>query len=194
MMKQAMTLAAGAILFALPIVAELSAQDGKPLAQFNGGIAVDPLASFAQPGAQPNTFELVTRNIVRGVRSGLTPWRIADLKAQVDGDGRVRVLGKGLLVAAGDGIGTNLNQKVFATLICEAQAPFVERNTASSANGTAFEGAVPLEPNGDFFIDGQLKLIGDGPDPVPADCASPVLLIRTASGAWLAAGIPVLGK
>jgi hypothetical protein len=46
-------------------------------------------------------------------------------------------------------------------------------------------GALALEPNGDFRIDDVLV-----PAP-PADCDSPVLLIRNAAanGAWFAAGI-----
>ena len=59
-----------------------------------------------------------------------------------------------------------------ATLICEATAPFTLRDT----------GLVPLELNGDFRIDDVLN-------PPPADCASPVLLIRNPNGAWFAAGI-----
>jgi hypothetical protein len=63
---------------------------------------------------------------------------------------------------------------VFATLICETVAPFVERNT----------GPVHLSAAGDFRIDDVLS-----PRP-PADCATPVLLIRSAQGgSWFAAGI-----
>ena len=43
---------------------------------------------------------------------------------------------------------------------------------------------VPLEVNGDFRIDGRLS-----PAP-PNTCTSPVLLIRSTSGSWFAAGIP----
>jgi hypothetical protein len=65
---------------------------------------------------------------------------------------------------------------VFATLICETAAPFVLHNT----------GSVALDPDGDFTITDTL-------DPVPSDCASPVLLIRAnGSGVWFAAGIPKL--
>jgi hypothetical protein len=42
---------------------------------------------------------------------------------------------------------------------------------------------VPLEANGDFRINDVLN-----PAP-PAECTSPVLLIRNAGGAWFAAGI-----
>ena len=69
---------------------------------------------------------------------------------------------------------------VFATLICEAAAPFIEHSTTLTG--------VPLAPNGDFKIDDVLV-------PMPDGCASPVLLIRTASGGtWFAAGILVPGK
>ncbi|HEY3160674.1 MAG TPA: hypothetical protein VGJ78_17030, partial [Vicinamibacterales bacterium] len=57
----------------------------------------------------------------------------------------------------------------------EAVAPFVLRNTTLTG--------VPLEPNGDFEIDDVLT-------PAPTDCASPVLLIRSAGNqTWFAAGI-----
>jgi hypothetical protein len=111
------------------------------------------------------------------VNPGAGPWRIADLRADIDTGGRIRVRGRGLLLASTNSIGQNANQNVFATLICEAVPPFVEHNTTFT---------VPLEPNGDFRIDDML-------DSVPADCPSPVLLIRNKGGVWFAAGIPKLG-
>jgi len=91
-----------------------------------------------------------------------------------EGDGSIKVRGRGLLLAGGNGIGGNAGQSVRATLICEASAPFTLRNT---------DPVVPLELNGDFRIDGVL-------DPLPpAVCDSPVLLIRNPNGAWFAAGI-----
>jgi hypothetical protein len=95
-------------------------------------------------------------------------------------DGRIHVDGRGLLLGGGNAIGFNANASVFATLICEAAAPFDEHST----NGAG----VPLEPNGDFRIDDMLV-----PAPPPV-CASPVLLIRNSqpNPAWFAAGIPKL--
>ena len=149
------------------------------LVSFDGGVGVIPVQNVAGVTNADGTFQDVRRNIVRGVVPGAGPWRIADLKATVDVDGRIRVRGRGLLLASGNSIGQTANQVVFATLICEAAAPFVERST--SAVG------VPLEPNGDFRIDDTL-------DSVPADCPSPVLLIRTtANRSWFAAGILKLG-
>ena len=152
------------------------------LVKFDGGIGVDPVSNAPGPGAVAAT---VTRNIVRGVQPPGAPWVIAELKAEVKDDGRITVDGRGLVFAAGDTIGTALvltptggtaaSLNVFATLICENVAPFVERNTSP----------VPLPANGDFKINDVLS-----PPPPPASCATPVLLIRNApSGSWFAAGI-----
>jgi hypothetical protein len=146
------------------------------LARFEGGIGVIPAQSGAGPANADGTFPNVKPNVVRGVNPGAGPWRIGSLRADVDIYGRVTVRGRGLLLASTNGIGTNANQSVFATLVCEANAPFTEHSTS----------AVPLEPNGDFRIDDTL-------DSVPASCPSPVLLIRNTGRVWFAAGIPRLG-
>jgi hypothetical protein len=52
-------------------------------------------------------------NIVRGVLPGASPWRIADLRADVDTNGRIKVRGRGLLLANSNSIGQNANQRVF---------------------------------------------------------------------------------
>jgi hypothetical protein len=171
------------VVMALGIVGQpgLSAHEsgngGDFLARFAGGIGVIPVQNGAGPANPDGTFPNVKLNVVRGVPPGAGPWRIADLRADIDADGRIRVRGRGLLLASTDSIGQNANQNVFATLICEAAAPFVEHNTTFS---------VPLEPNGDFRIDDTLTT-------VPSTCPSPVLLIRNKGGVWFAAGIPKLG-
>jgi hypothetical protein len=167
---------AGVILFALGIVGHVSAQTTDFLARFDGGIGVIPVSNGAGPTNPDGTLPNVKLNVVRGVNPGAGPWRIADLRADVHTDGRIKVRGRGLLLASSNSIGQNANQNVFATLICEATAPFVEHNTTFS---------VPLEPNGDFRIDDTLN-------PVPSSCPSPVLLIRNTGGVWFAAGIPKL--
>jgi len=104
-------------------------------------------------------------------------WVIAALRADVKVDGRIRVDGRGLLLGGGNAIGLNGNASVFATLICEAVAPFTQRSTDLAG--------VPLAANGDFRIDDVLV-----PAPPPV-CDSPALLIReTRGGTWFAAGIP----
>jgi hypothetical protein len=163
---------------ALGIVAGVRAHERDFLARFDGGIGVIPVLNGAGPANADGTFPNVKLNIVRGVPPGAGPWRIADLRADVETDGRIRVRGRGLLLASTNSIGQNANQRVFATLICETAAPFVERSTTVTG--------VPLEANGDFRIDDVLN-------PWPSDCASPVLLIRNTGGVWFAAGIPKLG-
>ena len=158
----------------LALVAPLSAGKSETLVRFKGGIGVQPVLNVVGPVNQDGTFPNVSRNIVRGVNPA-GPWRIAALRAEVESNGRIQVNGRGLLLAAGNRIGQNGDQRVFATLICEAAAPFVERSSA-------FTG-VALEPNGDFEIDDVL-------DSIPTSCPNPVLLIRAASnGTWFAAGI-----
>jgi hypothetical protein len=163
-----------AILCAMVAVASVSAQASDFLARFEGGIGVIPVQNGAGPANADTTRPDVRLNVVRGVNPGAGPWRIADLRADITVAGRIRVRGRGLLLASTDSIGQNANQRVFATLICEAKAPFVQHSTAST---------VPLEPNGDFRIDDTLTT-------VPTECPSPVLLIRNAAGVWFAAGVP----
>ena len=155
--------------FALPAAAD----DNDNLTRFRGGIGVIPVSSA--PGPAP-TAAVVNRNIVRGVQPAGQIWVIADLRAEVRADGSISVDGRGLLLGGGNNIGFNANARVFATLICEAAAPFTERNTSLAG--------VALEADGDFRINDVLT-------PAPVDCASPVLLIRNAANhAWFAAGIP----
>jgi len=180
-----------AILSALAIAGATAGVSAGPrdLANFDGGIGVIPVSSFASPMNADGTFQNVTRNFVKGVRSSTQLWRIADLKADVAADGRIKVRGRGLLFAGGDLLGTTANLSVVATLICEPAAPFVELSSADTTNGIVWEGGVPLDPNGDFQIDETLR--GRSGETVPSECASPTLLIRSAgNGAWLAAGVP----
>jgi len=156
------------------IAVAVRAHERDSLVKFDGGIGVIPVQNGAGIANADGTLPNVKLNIVRGVPPGAGPWRIAELKAEVDIDGRIRVRGRGLLLASTNSIGQNANQRVFATLICEATVPFVERNTNVAG--------VPLDANGDFRIDDVLS-------PAPSDCASPVLLIRNTGGVWFAAGI-----
>jgi len=157
------------------MVVPLASLADDSLVKFKGGIGVDPVSTVV---VNADGSVTVNRNIVRGVNPPGQIWRIADLKAEVNTDGSIKVRGKGLLLAGGNNIGGNANQSVFATLICEAAAPFVLHNTMTTG--------VRLEADGDFQIDDVLS------PPPPTPCASPVLLIRNPAGAWFAAGIPDL--
>jgi hypothetical protein len=145
------------------------AQDRDAL-NFKGGIGVIPVTGVSQTGA-------VNLNVVRGVAPG-APWRIAALEAQVNSDGHIKVVGRGLLRATGNGIGTNAGQSVHATLFCGPAA------TATAQNSTL--AGVALDADGDFRIDDFLS------PPPPTPCENPVLLIRNVGGVWFAAGIPNL--
>jgi hypothetical protein len=161
----------GAVLVGL--VPAVSFADDSSL-EFEGGIGVIPVSSGQGTGP---TAEVVNRNIVRGVQPPGQIWVIADLDAKIRDDGRIRVRGRGLLLGGGNNVGGNGNARVFATLICETAAPFVERNTDLTG--------VALEPDGDFRIDDVLSA------PPAVDCTNPVLLVRNAANqAWFAAGIP----
>lgn len=171
------TLIAVGLLALVPSVARADAT----LVKFDGGIGVDGVSGA--PGTDP-VAAVVNRNIVRGVQPAGQLWTIARFKAEVTADGRITAEGRGLVFAGGPTVGTALvltptggtaGLNVFATLICETVAPFVERNTSP----------VPLAANGDFQIDDVLS-----PPPSPSSCATPVLLIRNAGNrAWFAAGI-----
>jgi len=154
-----------ACLLSLAALAPLSAMAEDPLVRFEGGITVDPVTAGTPPA-------VAAPNIVFGVNPGGQPWVISSLSADVSTDGRINVDGRGLLLAGGNGIGTNGAQSVRARLIC------------GGVGGTVSDSdLVPLAANGDFAINGSLI-----PTP-PAPCNTPVLLIINAQSRWFAAGI-----
>ena len=156
--------------FALAVTGIASAQLNHRGVRFDGGIGVIPVTGVAADGT-------VRLNVVRGVNPG-SPWQIADLDAVVRTDGRINVVGRRLLLANGNGIGTNGGVSVHATLFCGNAD-----NTATPFDSAA----VALEADGDFRIDGFLTAVP--PDP----CTNPALLIRVGQpggGVWFAAGIP----
>jgi hypothetical protein len=167
-----------ACVLSVGIVVPVAAENDS-LVRFDGGIGVIPVSNVTVA----NGIVTVNPNTVRGVSPAGQIWVIDGLKATVGNadvgiDSRIKVRGRGLLLGGGNNIGLNTGQKVFATLFCGPAA-------ASTAHSTAAADAVALEPNGDFRIDQTLT-----PAP-PAECPTPVLLIRNATGgAWFAAGIP----
>jgi hypothetical protein len=164
---------AAVVLLALAMVSRVRAQEQAVLARFSGGIGVNPISGFANPQNPDGTFPSVFQNVVRGVPPSTQLWRIADLNGAITADGRVKVRGRGLLLAGGARIGQSLGLAVFATLLCEVTAPVAQYSTTVSA---------ALDASGDFFIDSKLKS-------VPRACPSPLLLIRNSGGQWVAAGI-----
>jgi hypothetical protein len=158
---------AGALL--APVLALLfasSAMANDIIVKFNGGTGVIPVSSVGPPPVA---------NAVHGIEPAGDPWRISALSAVVTQDGRIHVEGRGLLLAGGNGIGTNGGQKVFATLIC-----------GTIISSTPIANAVAIAADGDFTIDDVLS-------PAPSSgCESPILLIRNEAGVWFASGIPVV--
>jgi|SRR5262245_4572332 len=165
------------VLFMGSMLALPAAADDDTLARFKGGIGVIGVSSGVGIAA---TAEVVNRNIVRGVQPAGQIWVIDKLDARVRLGGEIKVKGKGLILGGGNNAGRAAGQLVFATLICEAAAPFTELSTNLVG--------VPLAPNGDFEINDVLS-------PAPTACASPMLLIRNAAGlAWFAVGIVDFGN
>ena len=108
--------------------------DRQNLVRFSGGIGDIPTGSID--------------TTVRGVAAAGQIWVIRDLIADVKQDGSIRVDGRGLLLGAGDGVGSNGNASVFATLFCANDG-----NVQHSSNPAG----VPLDVNGDFRIDDTLS-------------------------------------
>ena len=154
------SLALGVAMFVMVAIAQPAMAQN--LVRFNGGIGVIPTGS--------------TNTTVRTVLAAGQIWVIEDLAGDVKQDGSIRLDGRGLLLGSGNGVGSNANQSVFATLFCA--------NDGNVQHSSTLTG-VPLEVDGDFRIDDTLS-----PAP-PNPCTSPVLLIRSAGNtAWFAAGIP----
>lgn len=169
------------LLLALSVLALTSmtfAQNATTLS-FQGGIGVINVIG-------QNTDATVRLNVVRGVNPA-GPWRIASLAATIQANGHISVAGRGLLLAAGEGIGTNAGASVHATLFCGA-----------AGSATAFdEAGVKLDASGNFAIDDFLTAQPTANVSFVLPCESPVLLIRSGAkpglGVWFAAGIPSTG-
>jgi hypothetical protein len=162
---------AGALALATSGIAAAQLDSDQNL-KFKGAIGVIPVTGVAANGT-------VNLNVVRGVNPG-APWRIADLNARITPDGHIKVVGRGLLLATGNGIGTNAGQSVHASLFCGPAATATEQDTNLAG--------VALDPDGDFIIDDYLSPVQ------PTPCTTPVLLIRNVGGVWFAAGIPKLER
>jgi len=131
--------------YTLPAAAEA-------LVKFEGGIGVHPVSNLA---LAPNT--------VKGVPPGGLPWAIQKLEVEVETDGSITVKGEGLVLAAGDNIGTRGGvANVFATLFC--------------GNDAFHSPAAALSLGGNFRIRGMLSAVPPGP------CDAPRVLIRNAAG------------
>src|SRR4026207_997849 len=98
---------AAVILFILGIAGHVSAQTTDFIARFDGGIGVIPVSNGAGPANADGTLPNGRVSVVRGVSQGAVPGRMAELRAEIDATGQIKVRGRGLLLASGNGIGTN---------------------------------------------------------------------------------------
>ena len=160
------SIAASAMLAAFCSTSVSASDDGHPLATFSGGVGVSAAASGS----------------IRGVAPAGAIWVIDGLGATVRANGRITIVGKGLVFGNTNNAGRTTNNFVAATLICD------NSNTAAQFSTPAR--SVTLSPTGDFRIDDMLTPL----PPVP--CASPMLLIRNGGsatvatlGGWFAVGI-----
>jgi hypothetical protein len=157
---------------ALIILIPVTALAARPSVSFNAGVGVTP---FENTGSA--TSPTVAANTVRGVDPPGDPWRIGSLFGLVYANGTITVVGTRLLLAGGNGLGSNPVPSVEAKLFC-------------GTSDTAYDSpAVPLDANGNFNISGSLS------STPPYPCTTPVLLIVAGpDGPWLAAGIPDNGS
>jgi hypothetical protein len=125
------------------------------------------------------------------IRSGTLPWVTRSGSARVDLlTGAVQFSVRGLVLIGGNASGTAgpINQ-IEGTLVCNPGS--TDANQPQAVLDTP---PVALSANGDANFSGELT------DPVPAQCASPLFLIRIGpafgkfAGRWLATGVePRLG-
>jgi len=84
------------LLFAIVVLAPLSAVADDSLVKFDGGIGAIPVSAGQGTAA---TATIVIRNILRGVQAPAQLWTIADFEAEVTVDGHIRANGRGLVFA-----------------------------------------------------------------------------------------------
>ena len=98
----------------LGIGCSLTAAGDDSLVRFKGGIGVIPVSAATGAANVDGSSPSVTRNVVRGINPPGQIWVIADLRADISVDGRIRVMvaGKGLLLAGGNAIGGTAAQKM----------------------------------------------------------------------------------
>src|SRR3984885_1549128 len=121
-----------AVVFVLGAMAQSALAQN--LVMFNGGIGDITTGS--------------TDTTVLGVPAAGQIWVIRDLTAEVRVGGLIQVDGRGLLLGAGNAVGTTAGPRVFSKLFCPKG-----RNIQPNSN----EGGGQLQLNGDFPIQGSLS-------------------------------------
>ena len=79
--------------------------DHDTLVKFKGGIGVHPISNVTAVVGPPLVVTAVNQNTVRGVNPAGQLWVIDKLDAKVKTNGDIKIEGKGLVLAGGNGIG-----------------------------------------------------------------------------------------
>jgi hypothetical protein len=118
------------------------------------------------------------------VTGGGQPWFTEQGKAEIDlHTGRLKFRVRGLVLMGGNSIGTRATvTPVKGTLVCDVDG------TATGNSVLVDSELVPLSLQGDADFTGDVVL-----DPVCVSDADIAFLIRTAGGAWIAAGAVRVG-
>lgn len=177
------------VLFGVVVPFSVAAEDS--LVRFEGGIGVIPAAP---QNTNPQNWEDNQCASMNCVFNTIPPVRyprvIKELSVDVKRDGRISVVGRGLLSAGGGNIGT---PRQFGELVSLFASLFCSDNMSSRYEYQS--DSVSVDLNGDFRIESLLKAVSPAPLVPPAPCENAVLLLREANSnlpipRWFAAGIP----
>jgi hypothetical protein len=148
------------------------------------GLALVALAPGAGSAGPPKVLEFDTMaavvgpyvgaaNPIRGVPGGGLPWAIDEGEGKLLVDGTLEVKVEGLVLAAGDAVGTNPIANFRAIVSCE---------TIDTSGGAAVEnvgtGLFPASSAGDSRIEATIDL--------PSPCFAPIVFVTSPGGSWFA--------
>jgi hypothetical protein len=156
-----MALAAAVVGFALVALAPGAGSAGPPkVLEFDTmGAVVGPYVGAANP--------------IRGVPGGGLPWAIDEGHGKLRVDGTLEVKVEGLVLAAGDAVGTNPIANFRAIVSCQ---------TIDAAGGAAVvnrpTGLFPATTAGDSTIEATIDL--------PSPCFAPIVFVTSPGGSWFA--------
>jgi hypothetical protein len=147
------------------------------------GLALVAIAPGAGSAGPPKVLEFDTMvavvgpyvgaaNPIRGVPGGGLPWAIDEGEGKLRVDGTLEVKVQGLVLAAGDAVGTNPIANFRAIVSCQ---------TISGAAATVTNvptGLFPATESGDSKIEATVDL--------PSPCFAPIVFVTSPGGSWFA--------
>jgi hypothetical protein len=149
------------------------------------GLALVALAPGAGSAGPPNVLEFDTMaavvgpyvgatNPIRGVPGGGLPWAIDEGEGMLRVDGTLEVEVEGLVLAAGDAVGTNPIANFRAIVSCQT----IDEVTGRAAVENVPTGLFPASLAGDSKIEATVDL--------PSPCFAPIVFVTSPGGAWFA--------